>query len=615
MRWIAGLLLVLSGVAGTARAYVDCAMPLGRLLRDASTVCVLRVEKVSAAKQAILFRRVATLKGDEIGGEVKHLVRRGVHPREPRLVLDLAEPGQTAVALVSGRVMLVCLGAYWYECCLREGVWWELTCGRPDLAMAYCGPGQRLAEAAAAVLADREVVVPAVRYDPGSEYRQLTDFQNTLRGNHCPLCRVRASLKLDVFISELARRPGYVVGPGAGSAEDVPDLVKRLAGPGTRARADAAQLLALFDLDHLRAARPALTACLRDPDPLVRVRAAAALSRLAEARGAALETLTSAAGGETAVRRAALQALGDMGPDARTAVDAVARRLTDPEPAVRWAAAEALGRIGPAAAAAVPALRRALADAAVRLAAADALGWIGRAAEPAVAALTALTRDADPEARRVAAWALLRVGKGGPDAVPILTEELRNGDWRIRRDAAAFLWNLGPEARPALKALTEALDDSHAHVRWAAAGAVVGLQGPGAKAALPVLVAALRDPDNVLTRRYAPAVLAQLGPTATPAIPALTAALRDADPDARRCAALALAQLRPRGREDLAAALEALTGSELPYVRRQAAVALGMMGPAARTASAALSAALRDGDPQVRQGAQWALGQVQKARR
>jgi HEAT repeat protein len=620
MRWILPLLLPLVATTSTATAYVDCALSLGRIAGTASTIAVLRVEQTSLEKQAILFKSVRALKGNEIGADVKQLIRRGFHPREPRLVLGLAAPGQTAVAFVQGRVMLVCLGAYWYECALREGAWWEMTCGRPDLAMAYQGPAQRLAQATAAILAGREVIVPAVRYDAGPEYRRLTDFQNTLRGNACPLCRVRASLKLDGLISELSRRPGYVVGRGAGSAEDVPALLAQLKAPDAPGRAEAAQMLALLDLDDLRSACPALVAALNDAAPLVRVRAAAALSRSPESRPAAVAALIAAVRESPSARREAIDALGDMGADARDAVAVVAQRLSDADPRVRWAGAEALGRMGAVSAPAVPALQAALADPAVRLAAADALGWLGRAAEPAVPALTALTRDADAEPRRVAAWSLLRIGKGGAAAVPVLLDELRNGDWRIRRDAAVFLWGLGEEARPALPALDEALSDANAHVRWAAAGAVVGLRGPKAKAAVPAVLRALKDPDNVLTRRYAPALLVQIGENAAPeARRALTEALHDTDADVRRCAAIALAQLdagaiEPRSREHLARVIEALRASQLPYVRQQAVMALGRMGPAARESAAALSAALRDEDRDVRQGATWALSQI-KARR
>jgi HEAT repeat protein len=51
-----------------------------------------------------------------------------------------------------------------------------------------------------------------------------------------------------------------------------------------------------------------------------------------------------------------------IGPEAETAVDALAEALKDPDPSVRGWAAQALGQIGPKATAAVPALTEALKD-------------------------------------------------------------------------------------------------------------------------------------------------------------------------------------------------------------------------------------------------------------
>src|SRR5262249_41584621 len=160
--------------------------------------------------------------------------------------------------------------------------------------------------------------------------------------------------------------------------------------------------------------------------------------------------------------RAALESLGDLGPEVLeidverrgggkyplpSVAVTLAGCLTDVDTGVRWHAAETLGRIRPDAEVTVPALRKSLIDVDVRLAAADALGWIGKDAEPAVEDLAKLSKDPDPEMRRVAAWSLLRIGKGTKAAVPVLVDDLKHPDWRLRRDAAAFLWQLGEEAR------------------------------------------------------------------------------------------------------------------------------------------------------------------------
>ena len=64
---------------------------------------------------------------------------------------------------------------------------------------------------------------------------------------------------------------------------------------------------------------------------------------------------------QPAVRREALIALAKIGPDAAAAAPTVVARLSDPDSAVRNAAALALGRMGPAAALAADHLRKSMA--------------------------------------------------------------------------------------------------------------------------------------------------------------------------------------------------------------------------------------------------------------
>ena len=41
-------------------------------------------------------------------------------PREPRFILDWAEPGKVAICFTQGNVSLLCLGNHWYECHARQ---------------------------------------------------------------------------------------------------------------------------------------------------------------------------------------------------------------------------------------------------------------------------------------------------------------------------------------------------------------------------------------------------------------------------------------------------------------------------------------------------------------
>lgn len=77
------------------------------------------------------------------------------------------------------------------------------------------------------------------------------------------------------------------------------------------------------------------------------------------------------------VRRAALHALGEIGPDAALAVPALQRAAETGDVATRLEAIDALGKIGPAARIAVSALRKALEDPNLKRNAARSLARLG----------------------------------------------------------------------------------------------------------------------------------------------------------------------------------------------------------------------------------------------
>ena len=75
------------------------------------------------------------------------------------------------------------------------------------------------------------------------------------------------------------------------------------------------------------------------------------------------------------VRKAAAEALGKIGPDAKAIIPALIKLLRDDDWGIRWTAARALGNIGPNAKTAIPALTEFLEDkdGFIRTAAAEAL--------------------------------------------------------------------------------------------------------------------------------------------------------------------------------------------------------------------------------------------------
>src|SRR5262245_22665427 len=74
-------------------------------------------------------------------------------------------------------------------------------------------------------------------------------------------------------------------------------------------------------------------------------------------------------------------------------------------------------------------------QAAVRRAAAEALGEIGRGDRRTVPALTEALKDRDTEVRREAAYALARLGSEAAGAVPALTAALGDPEANVRLTA------------------------------------------------------------------------------------------------------------------------------------------------------------------------------------
>ncbi|MDY6989897.1 MAG: HEAT repeat domain-containing protein [Thermodesulfobacteriota bacterium] len=145
--------------------------------------------------------------------------------------------------------------------------------------------------------------------------------------------------------------------------------------------------------------------------------------RLNPARPVLLKALKSK---KAQYRQTAADELGNIGEDARYAVDALIQGLKDEDNNVRKYTAKALGKIGPAAIDAVPELLTLLEDEDkwVRLEAIDALGAIGHGGEGSVVALTDLIDDEEKVIRTHAVRSLSKLGPRAKAAVPALKKIL-----------------------------------------------------------------------------------------------------------------------------------------------------------------------------------------------
>ena len=145
------------------------------------------------------------------------------------------------------------------------------------------------------------------------------------------------------------------------------------------------------------------------------------------------------------IRRNISYALASIG---APAVPALVEAAGHPDWWVRDAAVETLGDIGPDAVDAVPVLLKALGDESlqVRRHASEALGIAGQDSDEAVPGLIDSLGDPDEVIRRNAALALARIGPAAAGAVPALGGLLRDDDRYVRGKALEALRRIGTSA-------------------------------------------------------------------------------------------------------------------------------------------------------------------------
>src|SRR4051812_15042530 len=94
---VVAVLMVLCVKDRPAHAYVEIPYTIGRVINEATNVCVMRVEKVDKERNLIIFTKVADLKGKHPTEQIKHNIGRGgFHPREWQFIMEAAEPGKIA---------------------------------------------------------------------------------------------------------------------------------------------------------------------------------------------------------------------------------------------------------------------------------------------------------------------------------------------------------------------------------------------------------------------------------------------------------------------------------------------------------------------------------------
>lgn len=328
----------------------------------------------------------------------------------------------------------------------------------------------------------------------------------------------------------------------------------------------------------------------------------------------AVTLLMDALGNSSAdVRWRVAELLGEIGPQAKTAIPVLTRKLDDPEPRVVGHAAIALRKVGGVVTNAVTVVRRLLNhhDSEVRAFAAVALAELGADASVALPDLVHLLNDSDAQVRTMASrtigvigsgaqpinmtggstaitklkalaqtkdvsaqWAMDALSTMGPEAASILAEIYWTADGQRRLSAARALMKLGHSAGDALPVLMADLSGTNAG-RAHLSAQIVGHLGGSGRAALPQLTALLKHPDVRVRVRAAEAIWRLDGDTDA-AMPILKAALQDDSIHRGGAIRFATEALREMGAaaEDAVPLLEALLNDRQSGIRHATAEAL-----------------------------------------
>ncbi|MCB0323248.1 MAG: HEAT repeat domain-containing protein [Bdellovibrionales bacterium] len=349
------------------------------------------------------------------------------------------------------------------------------------------------------------------------------------------------------------------------------------------------------EVERIRAERElkemrSLIADLKDEDWQVRLKAAGTLGKVRKTDEMIEEgvpaLIAAVRDPNDFVRKTAVPALGDVGPQAKAAVGVLVELLTDPDPQMRRSAAYSLGKIG-------------------------------HHAAPAVEPLIDLLRDPDKEIRKAVAWAL---GIIGPEAVPRLATACTDRVTEVRAGCVFALGTIGPNAIAALPQLRQCLLDPEVEVRYNAAKAIGNLRAAKeAEQAVEPLIRLLDDTDPDV-RWVAAEALRKIGTEqameawlryeAQPTTLDLLKQLFNDDKQIRIDAAENLAKSITPDDASHVAELKRGLQDQLWKVRAAVAEALAKIGPGASGATKSLKKALRDEHEKVRAAAAHALGRI-----
>jgi HEAT repeat protein len=242
------------------------------------------------------------------------------------------------------------------------------------------------------------------------------------------------------------------------------------------------------------------------------------------------------------VRVAAARALTALPPAPEIMVPIWEKAFEDADETVVLNALDALAQLG---APAVPRLIAALKHENIRVHVVYVLGQIGPVAAPATEALAKLIDNEDEEVAHEAVLALAKIGPGAKAAVPALIKAIDGGENTNAAAIAYALGKIGPDAMEAEPVLSKLLKIPDENLALASAWALAKIHPASAEIAkntVPLLTAGLTD-ELPLIRHGAAEALGALGDLAKDALPALQKATSDTDKAVGEAATEAIKQI------------------------------------------------------------------------
>lgn len=358
---------------------------------------------------------------------------------------------------------------------------------------------------------------------------------------------------------ELRRSAGYALGGiGPSAKEAIPDLI---------------QLLCEWDNTS-------------------NSRLVSALSRMGPSVIPELLQVLNDKSGKESVQTAAVEVLGELGPDAKETVPVLIRLLKQRNKWLRVGSLNALKEIGSVEEAAIPILIEVLGrrDFPNRSLVVEVLAILGPKAKSAIPLfLQLLAREKDVGLRVSLVKCLVAIKSRPESVVPVLKtiiEDLREDQW-LRRQVALGLVEIEPESEDWIRALAKTCEELDGYNELLAAVSRVGPK------LIPGFLSVLKDPqESEASRRFAVMALGRIGSEAEEGIPHFVLLLKGSDKSLRWEALAALENMGAKAEPAVSALIELLT-DEKAGVRNLAVRCLGAIGPKAEPAIPILVKMLR----------------------